>query len=563
MEGLETERQAKKAFLRQEVVEQGYEPDVFTEFIEKERGADVDIWTIEELKDCVERFKRSLKQRESDSGDSYQTGLGRAMQETEEIKTTKEVSQSLPSPKTPGTPHSPANKPAISLSPAPDASRGPRTAVDPSFLPPPEMLTCSEISSLMLTEPAYALPSAPLPHTELSMTENVTISLGKYSLFRTEIASGSLLTSGYVNFVIVTEPFSWTVKRKFTDFQWLKEALEAQFPGYFVLSNQVPPLPPKKSTGLASSDTVTKRTAFLTRFLHTLAATPLFLHSPYLLAFLKETSNDHFSKIQKTTKRLKRPDFVQEQPSLSDTVMCSSPVLTDHFSVISDFLAATELLKKKLKRQSESLIFALNSLSKELESFAETLKSLSDLQDVATRTDTMRWNYGSFASAMFQWSKHEAELAELCKDNLNLFFKYRYSETAELKEVLKEREARLQIYLRAAERLEGRKSKLWAQGDAGKWMLSAADLLQLSFLRSDKAQAFAKMLPAETMTVKSLQDTYGYFNYLAKAEIYRLVTYSNDTETHHFAEFSSLVEHCLQSLALEWRTFTSTLSSSH
>jgi hypothetical protein len=132
-----------------------------------------------------------------------------------------------------------------------------------------------------------------------------------------------------------------------------------------------------------------------------------------------------------------------------------------------------------------------------------------------------------------------------------------------LKEVLKEREARLQTYLRAAERLEGRKSKLWAQGDAGKWMLSAADLLQLSFLRSDKAQACAKMLPAETMTVKSLQDTYGYFNYLAKAEIYRLVTYSNDTETHHFAEFSSLVEHCLQSLALEWRTFTSTLSSSH
>ena len=176
MEGLETQRQAKKAFLRQEVVEQGYEPDAFTEFIDRERGADVDIWTIEELKDCVERFKRSLKQREPDSDYHYQTGLGRDMQET---KTTNEVSQSLHSPEAPGTPHSPANKPAISLSPAPEAALGPEIAVDPSLLPPPEMLTCSEISSLMLTEPAYTMPSTPLPHTELSVTENVTISLGK------------------------------------------------------------------------------------------------------------------------------------------------------------------------------------------------------------------------------------------------------------------------------------------------------------------------------------------------------------------------------------------------
>lgn len=176
MEGLETERQAKKAFLRQEVLEKGYEPDAFTEFIEKERGADVDIWTIEELKDCVERFKCSLKPSEPDSEDPYQTGLGRKTQEIEEIKTTNEVSQSLHSPESPG---SPVNKPEISLFPASEASQGVKTDVDSSIPPPSDMLTCSEISSLLLTDPAYALPSTPLPHTDLSSTENVTISLGK------------------------------------------------------------------------------------------------------------------------------------------------------------------------------------------------------------------------------------------------------------------------------------------------------------------------------------------------------------------------------------------------
>lgn len=363
--------------------------------------------------------------------------------------------------------------------------------------------------------------------------------------------------------MVATEPLSWTVKRKFSDFQWLKAVLQVQFPGYFVLSRQVPPLPPKKATGLVSSDTISKRTAFLSRFLQNIAATPLFLRSPYLLAFLKEASNDHFHQVQKTTKRLKRPELVQEQPSLSDSVLCSSPLLTDHFTVISDFLTHTELLKKKLKRQSESLVSALGSVSKELEAFAETLKALSELQDVATRTDTMRWNYGGFATAVFQWSKHESEIAELCKDHLNQFFKYRYLEAAELQEVLKERETHLQVYVKAAERLESRKNRLWAQGEAGKWMLSAADLQQLATLRSEKALALPKMLPADTLAVDALQATYGYFNYLAKAEMFRLGSETNEAETRHFAEFSALVEHCLQSLALEWRTFSSTLSSSH
>lgn len=363
--------------------------------------------------------------------------------------------------------------------------------------------------------------------------------------------------------MVVTEPLLWSVKRKFSDFQWLKSVLQTEFPGYFVLPSQVPPLPPKKTTGQVSTDTISKRTAFLGRFLQTIAATPLFLRSPYLLSFLQEASNDHFHQVQKTAKRLKRPELVQEQPSLTDTVICSSPLLTDHFTVISDFLTHSEALKKKLKRQSESLISALSSLSKELEAFAETLKALSELQDVATRTDTMRWNYGSFATAMFQWSKHESEIAELCQDHLNLFFKYRYSETAELKEVLKERETHLQAYVKAAERLESRKNRLWAQGDAGKWMLSAADLLQLATLRSEKALAWPKMLPADTQAVDSLQASYGYFNYLAKAEMFRLGTQANETETRHFTEFSILVEQCLQSLALEWRTFSSTLSSSH
>lgn len=168
MEAQESERQAKKAYLRKEVIEQGYEPDQFTEFIEREKGADVDEWTMQELQACVERFKLSLNVQRRDSDEDYQTGLGRTMQEEfsiEEIKTTSDI---------PEASNSQLNSHFQSSEPS-----SVQEARKPSYFPPPEMLTCSEVSSLMLTEPAYCLPSSALPHTELSTAEKVTISLGK------------------------------------------------------------------------------------------------------------------------------------------------------------------------------------------------------------------------------------------------------------------------------------------------------------------------------------------------------------------------------------------------
>ena len=174
MEAQESERQAKRAFLRQEVIEQGYEADQFTEFIEREKGADVDEWTMQELQVCVERFKLSFSPQRED--EEYQTGLGRTMQEDLSIKTTSDVSRPSQSPAVPIAPDSQLNQASDSQ---PSEPTTPQELGTPSYLPPPEMLTCSEISSLMLTEPAYSLPSSPLSPTELSAVAKVTISLGK------------------------------------------------------------------------------------------------------------------------------------------------------------------------------------------------------------------------------------------------------------------------------------------------------------------------------------------------------------------------------------------------
>jgi hypothetical protein len=52
------ERVAKQSYLREEVVEAGYDPGLFLDYCNGLKGTDVDNWAFDELRDCVEEFRR-------------------------------------------------------------------------------------------------------------------------------------------------------------------------------------------------------------------------------------------------------------------------------------------------------------------------------------------------------------------------------------------------------------------------------------------------------------------------------------------------------------------------
>lgn len=50
-------RSSKRAYLASEIISEGYDPAEFTVFCEARKGSDIDLWTFEELIDCVQEFK--------------------------------------------------------------------------------------------------------------------------------------------------------------------------------------------------------------------------------------------------------------------------------------------------------------------------------------------------------------------------------------------------------------------------------------------------------------------------------------------------------------------------
>ena len=51
------EKRKKQAYLTTEIIEKGYDPDAFTEYCEMLKSSDIDMWALEDLKDCVTSFK--------------------------------------------------------------------------------------------------------------------------------------------------------------------------------------------------------------------------------------------------------------------------------------------------------------------------------------------------------------------------------------------------------------------------------------------------------------------------------------------------------------------------
>ena len=70
--------------------------------------------------------------------------------------------------------------------------------------------------------------------------------------------SGGFFTSAYTNYLVITEPFGFKAKRRYSDFEWLRTMLCVHFPGV-----HIPPLPAKRYSDRFIESFVLKRMRFL------------------------------------------------------------------------------------------------------------------------------------------------------------------------------------------------------------------------------------------------------------------------------------------------------------
>ena len=143
-------------------------------------------------------------------------------------------------------------------------------------------------------------------------------------------------------------------------------------------------------------------------------------------------------------------------------------------------------------------------------------------------------------------------MSELLKEHFNMFFKYAYNEIKPMREMVKERDLKLENFQKTKARLEAKKEKLWTAGDVNKWGLESEDLWKASEFRGDKVLSLSKMLKKETVELERMKDDYAYFNYQARVELRNFLLDNQILENLHFTRFAQDISEITTKFHLNW-----------
>ncbi|CAG9329909.1 unnamed protein product [Blepharisma stoltei] len=515
----EKERQAKKEFLHKEIVEMNYSPEEFTEFCQTRKGTDIDLWHISELEVCVKEFKLAHQpniNRKSSWGDEKPFTIEQPVRESPHLESPRAKRQSI------------------------------NIILPRKSMPEPWNQESPE--------------NAPYSHTAIKAHDN-QLSLEDSVSVKVEEAikrSGGMFSFTKVCFPMTTTPLNWHVERTIDDFIWLRSVLAVSYPACYI-----PPNPPKYvKSHLQSGDldeNLNKQRVFLQNFISSVVRNQLFRRSIHLQGFLKEADPSEFNQLKKQSNKLKKPNKIEEHWTMEGYVICDPFLEEKECTVLDEYLHYTEAMKKKIKRQTDTLIEAIKEVSQLIFDISKSFEILESLQDYFPEIPASKLHYNLLKNSFLLWSEHEIETSKIIKDYYNIYFKYGYTEISSLKEFVKERENKLAIYQKSLNAFDKKKEKLWNTKDVSKWGCNPEEQLDINKLLQNKQFAFTKMLHKEGKEIEKLKNEFSYYNFQVKAETRRVFLENQVIANGHFSESGKAFADHSMSMHKRWTDFVESL----
>lgn len=125
---------------------------------------------------------------------------------------------------------------------------------------------------------------------------------------------GGFFSKSYITFLVTTKPFNFSVRRRYSDFEWLRDILISQFPACFV-----PPIASKNYSMRFDENFIQRRMRYLEKFLRSIENNSLLCSSIFVYDFLT-TSEEEFPKKKKEHNLLKAPTTIDQFKSLDGSV---------------------------------------------------------------------------------------------------------------------------------------------------------------------------------------------------------------------------------------------------
>ena len=465
----EDEIQAKQTLLQTEIIEKNYDKTAFINFClsKKENGDDLNNWTLEELTQIVNEFVSSQTQAVSSSEPQAEVPKAEGKEgENQEIK--KE-----------------------------DIEKMEKFNAEETKNFKEKVINCRKLEKTQLNDAKLV----------------ITISNPKE-------VDGGVFGKNYVLYEVKTDPFGWTVYRRFSDFDTLRKLVAKHFPSFYV-----PPLPNKKMGNKRFEPSfINKRMKFLNLFINNLVQSESFKSSEILVSFLSYEDKGKFESKFKEYTTQQPSAYVEEYKTLDGKVTISHDEGNEkYFTNINKYF---RLQGQILERLNFSLKMFYNNMIQVAESLQDVQKNFEILHVLNTRVlmkQTITKSYEELGCFFKNYRKILIKHNDMVKNHMKDFFKYINLEGKAYNELIERREDLKAKYTTENQKVTAKKEKLYATGDITKMELGDDKNIDKNRILHDKPYAFENMCKTDTSNLMKIYNQLGYANKMNMRELKKMI----------------------------------------
>ena len=341
----------------------------------------------------------------------------------------------------------------------------------------------------------------------------------------------------YITYEVTTDKLQWNVRRRFSDFEWLRKILVKLFP-----RNLIPPIPGKKvGPRRFEQDFIEKRMMFLQKFIDNVMTNESFKTSEALISFLSFMDRNQFEQKMKELTSYQPSNYVEDCRTLTGNLFIVDNEQNEKYYVnIQNYYKIQNQLFDRLNYNMKNFYNSLNNACIALEEAKRDFDTLHLLNARVLMKEEITKTYETLAVFFKNWKRNIFNQNEIIKSKIKDFFKYQRMESDSYCELIKSREALKSQYMSEKKRLDARKEKLWQLMDVTKWeIIDDFNRVDRALLMRDKSYAFTYMCTKETTALEGIHKQLGYANKMNMEELKKLISKNTVRFVNTVKEFTN------------------------
>ena len=352
------------------------------------------------------------------------------------------------------------------------------------------------------TEPEY-IPTKYSLKTELTEAVGIEIKLSS-----PEKIEGGIFEKSYVSYLLETNPFGFRVRKRYSDFEWLRNILSNFYPQCVI-----PPLCKKKFGDRFSEKLVNKRQRLLQKFMEGITVHPLIRNSKIFFDFISCDNEEEAEKKKKNYDKMKIPENIKEMRTLEGQAKVSiSKEKETYLDNIKDNAEIYIEIMQQITKSYKILINLIQQSSEKMIEIAELWKKLYESSKLYYDTNNTCESFNMMHKIMKGLSDVENKKSTLMNNYVKEYFIYVRNEFQSMKDLSLKVYKQKESYHSDYNNLNKLKEKLFNLHDITYYELTDKnDLNYKSLLLKNKKLAFLKMLPDDTKRVLEVKQNYGFY----------------------------------------------------